>query len=82
MSNLAQRIIDKTDSASSITLVPYSEAYPRDFEDMLRRVPCTDKLQTILGYTPTMSLEDALSAIIAAERQLLFPGETAQVVNF
>ena len=48
--NLAELIKDKTGSSSEIKLLPYSEVYPQDFEDMQRRVPSTDKLKHCPAY--------------------------------
>ena len=41
MLDLAQKIIDMTGSTSTIQLIPYAEAFGKDFEDMQRRVPST-----------------------------------------
>jgi len=66
--DLAQRIIDKTGSSSSITLVPYDEAYERGFEDMRRRVPDTTKIATATGWTATYSLDAILDDVVAEAR--------------
>lgn len=46
---LAEKIIQKTNSVSRIELIPYDRVYNKDFADMPRRVPCTKKLQRVLG---------------------------------
>jgi UDP-glucose 4-epimerase len=61
---LAELIVSMTGSRSEICLVPYSDAYPAGFEDMRRRVPCVDKLQKFLGWSPGISLEENLARII------------------
>lgn len=61
---LAMTIIEKTGSRSDIKLIPYDEAYPKDFEDMQRRVPSTDKLQSLIGDAPAWSLDVILDDII------------------
>ena len=58
--SLAERVKVKAKSASEIRCIPYSEVYPKDFEDMQRRVPSTDKLKQLIGYAPSMSLEQIL----------------------
>src|SRR5215813_3770915 len=58
--HLAEFIKDKTGSSSEIKVLPYSEVYPQDFEDMQRRVPSTDKLKQLIGYTPGMKLDQIL----------------------
>ena len=54
---LAERVRDAAGSRSEIQLVPYDEAYARGFEDMLRRVPCCDKLERTIGFKPTTPLD-------------------------
>jgi UDP-glucose 4-epimerase len=63
--SLAERIRDKVGSSSAVRLLPYEEVYPKDFEDMQRRVPSTDKLKRLLGYAPSMDLEKILNDVIA-----------------
>lgn len=65
---LANRIKDKTGSCSEIQLVPYEEVFPRDFEDMQRRVPSTIKLQKLTGYRPKMDLDKILDDVIAYQK--------------
>lgn len=61
---LARRVVAVAGSASDIRLVPYSEVFTRDFEDMQRRVPCTDKLRTLIGFAPEKSLDGILHEIV------------------
>ena len=61
---LAERIISKTNSKSKLKLIPYTEAYSGDFEDMPRRVPSTEKLKSIIGFAPAMGLDEILDDII------------------
>ena len=68
---LAQRVIELTDSKSEIVYVPYSEAYAPGFEDMRRRVPSLDKINRLIGYQPQHTLEDTLRRVIEYERQSL-----------
>ena len=62
--NLARKIIDMTGSSSSIQLIPYAEAFGKDFEDMQRRVPSTEKLEQMTGFAPDKSLDFILSKVI------------------
>jgi UDP-glucose 4-epimerase len=68
---LAERIIAATESDSDIVEVPYEEAYEEGFEDMMRRVPDTTKINAALGWAPTRTLDDILEDIIAFERTKL-----------
>ena len=64
MLDLAQKIIDMTGSTSTIQLIPYAEAFGKDFEDMQRRVPSTEKLAQVTGFAPDKSLDFILSKVI------------------
>jgi len=62
---LAERIIERAKSSSTIQLIPYDEAYPVGFEDMQRRVPSTDRINALTGWQPTRTLDDILTETIA-----------------
>jgi UDP-glucose 4-epimerase len=62
--DLAQKVKEKTKSASEIVLVPYSKAYEEGFEDMPRRVPDLTKVRA-LGYEPRVHLDEILDQVIA-----------------
>lgn len=60
ITDLARRIIEVTDSASTIEYTPYDKAYEHGFEDMERRVPDISKVTGLTGYVPTVKLNEAL----------------------
>lgn len=62
--DLAKRIKMLTNSNSEIRTVPYEVAFPKDFEDMQRRVPSTEKLKSIIGVAPQSNLESILTDVI------------------
>lgn len=62
---LAQRVIRRTGSTSSIRYIPYEEAYGPGYEDMRHREPCLDKVHAAIGYEPKTSLDEILDAVIA-----------------
>jgi UDP-glucose 4-epimerase len=64
---LAERIKAATGSESEIVLVPYDEAYGEGFEDMLRRVPDTTKIERTLGWHAAASLDQILDDVIEHE---------------
>jgi UDP-glucose 4-epimerase len=66
---LANRVKKATGSSSEIKLVPYTDVFPKDFEDMLRRVPSTEKLKGLVGRAPTIQLDAIISDVVAAARQ-------------
>jgi UDP-glucose 4-epimerase len=61
---LAQHVLAVTGSDSSISLVPYDEAYGEGFEDMYRRVPDITKVSQLIGWSPTSSLEDIIRDVV------------------
>jgi UDP-glucose 4-epimerase len=66
--DLAQKVRTLAGSESEITMVPYDEAYEEGFEDMARRVPDTSKVEHLLGWRPTMSLDDIVNDVIEHHR--------------
>ena len=60
-----------TSSPSEIVFVPYDEAYEAGFEDMQRRVPDLTKIHNLIGYKPTVSLDEILARVIASCREEL-----------
>ena len=70
---LAQRVKRLTDSDSEIVFVPYERAYGQGFEDMARRVPDISKVKKLLGYSPTIALDETLQSIIDFQRSSATP---------
>jgi UDP-glucose 4-epimerase len=68
---LAERVIERTDAASEVHYIPYSEAYAPGFEDMRRRLPDTRKIRVAVGWQPTCDLDAILDDVIAYERERL-----------
>ncbi len=62
--SLAERIIAATGSSSAIELIPYEEAFEKDFEDMQRRVPGIDKIRSVIGFEPRTDLDTILQKTI------------------
>ncbi len=66
---LADKVIELTDSRSVQEFVPYEVAYGRPFEDMMRRVPSTERIHRTVGWQPKTDLEQTLRFIIAEHRR-------------
>ena len=64
---LAQRIIELTNSNSKISLIPYSEAYDPGFEDMPRRIPDTTKIKSLIGWEASIDLDKIINDVIKFE---------------
>jgi UDP-glucose 4-epimerase len=69
ISQLAERIKTLTGSRSDIVRIPYDEAYEAGFEDMPRRVPDISKVRSLVGYAPTVELDEILTRVIAHFRR-------------
>jgi UDP-glucose 4-epimerase len=65
---LAERVKAMTGSSSPIVKIPYEQAYEAGFEDMPRRVPAIDKIDALVGYAPTVDLDEILARVIAHTR--------------
>jgi UDP-glucose 4-epimerase len=60
INELARTIRDVLGSQSDIVHISYAEAYEDGFEDMMRRVPDLQKAGRLLGYAPTIDLEQTI----------------------
>jgi UDP-glucose 4-epimerase len=60
---LADKIIEITESKSEKQYVPYEVAYGRPIEDMMRRVPSLERIAETVGWQSGTSLEEILKAI-------------------
>jgi UDP-glucose 4-epimerase len=67
---LAEKVKKMTGSSSEIVMVPYDQAYEAGFEDMPRRVPDIGRIQALVGYRPTVDLDETLTRVIEHFRQL------------
>ncbi len=61
---LAERVRELSGSSSDITYIPYEEVYGPEFEDMKRRTPDISKLQKMIDFEPSFSLDDILRDVI------------------
>ena len=66
--DLAARIKQMTGSQSPIVRIPYDQAYEEGFEDMPRRVPDIAKIRALVGYEPTVELDEILARVIESLR--------------
>ena len=66
---LAAKVKAHTDSTSEIVCIPYEQAYEIGFEDMPRRVPDISKVRSLVGYEPTVDLDEILTRVVEYFRQ-------------
>ncbi|CAN2042624.1 UDP-glucuronate decarboxylase [Candidatus Magnetomoraceae bacterium gMMP-15] len=65
---LAKKIIKITGSDSDISLIPYEQAFGKDFEDMYRRVPSIEKIKMLTKFEPEINLDTILKQVIEYQR--------------
>lgn len=65
---LAETVKRLASSSSDIVFVPYDEAYEEGFEDMPRRVPDTSKVDALVGFRPTYTLDGIIRSVIEYQR--------------
>jgi UDP-glucose 4-epimerase len=66
---LADRVIELADSHSTVRFVDYDVAYEEGFEDMQRRVPDTTRARELIGFEPTVSLDDIIRMVVEDHRR-------------
>jgi UDP-glucose 4-epimerase len=66
---LAAKVKQLTGSSSPIVRLPYDQAYEAGFEDMPRRVPDIAKINGLIGYAPTVELDEIVTRVIEYFRQ-------------
>ena len=69
INQLAEKVKALTCSRSDIVHIPYDRAYESGFEDMPRRAPDITKLQSLIGFRPTVELDEILTRVIESYRQ-------------
>jgi UDP-glucose 4-epimerase len=69
IADLARRVKTLARSDSQIVNIPYDQAYEAGFEDMPRRVPDISKLHALIGYAPTVELDEIVERVIEYFRQ-------------
>jgi len=71
MTDLAKTILKLTSSKSSLEYIPYDKVYNSGFEDMQRRVPNTQKIESLLNWKPEIQFNEILIDIINFEKRRL-----------
>ena len=62
---LAERVIQRTESSSTIETVPYEKAYGKGFDDLPRRVPRLDRIKSVIGFEPKFTLDQIIDSVAA-----------------
>jgi UDP-glucose 4-epimerase len=69
INELAELIRKRTGSSSEIVNVPYHIAYGPGFEDMHRRVPSLEKLESHIGFRPSTPVERIVDIVLAVQQK-------------
>jgi len=69
MLELARRVKARALSDSAIARIPYASTARREYAETPRRVPSTEKLQRLIGYTPTTSLDTIVDDVLAGVKR-------------
>ena len=69
--DLAERVLELTGSGAGVEHVPYERVYEHGIEDMLHRIPSTEKIREAIGWEPERTLEEILADVLAHERAAL-----------
>lgn len=65
---LAHLVKKSANSVSEIKFIEYSEAYPKGFEETLRRIPVTQKIFEDIGWRPKWTITDTLKTVVDYEQ--------------
>ena len=62
--HLADLVVTITGSSSPVEFVSYDIAYEEGFEDMQRRVPAISRANELVGFAPSVGLDDIIRSVI------------------
>lgn len=62
--DLAERVIELSNSESEIRFISYEEAYGSGFDDMHRRIPDLTRARTLIGWEPEECLDEIIKDVI------------------
>jgi UDP-glucose 4-epimerase len=69
IAELARRVIERTGADVGVRFVPYDEAYGEGFEELGRRKPDCEKIESAIQWRSTRTVDDAIDDVIAYERE-------------
>ena len=75
--DLAAHVKELIGSSSTLQYVPFDRVYGTGIDDMLHRVPCTEKVEAAIGWRAELSLDEILDDVIADVAMRLALPETA-----
>lgn len=63
---LARKVQALVNPDAEITHVPYERAYEKGFEDVRTRVPDISKIQKLIGFQPTLGIDEIIDRLLEA----------------
>lgn len=70
INELAELVIERSPVQSTVTHIPYEEAYGKDFDEIFHRRPSVDKLAALTGFSPQWTLEETIDDLIERKLQV------------
>lgn len=70
LAKMISRLVGKLPDGPKLKFIPY-ESFSRNYEDVRRRVPDISKARDILGFQPTVSLEEGLEKTIKWQKEVM-----------
>jgi UDP-glucose 4-epimerase len=64
IAELARRVLELTGSSSELVFVPYDEVYGQGIDEMFHRAPAIDRIESAIGWRPTLSLDEIVADVI------------------
>jgi UDP-glucose 4-epimerase len=77
--DLAERVLERTGSASELSFVPLEVAYEPGFEEVSHRCPDTARLHGATGWSSRHTVDDAIDDVIEFYRGRVAPAEPVTV---
>jgi UDP-glucose 4-epimerase len=64
IAELARRVLELTGSNSELVFVPYDQVYGQGIDEMFHRAPAIDRIESAIGWRPTLSLDEIVADVI------------------
>lgn len=64
MNELAEKIRKAAESSSEIRHISYEAVFGKGYEDMRRRTPDITKINSVIGFSPELDVDDIVEAVI------------------
>lgn len=61
--DLALKVKARVNPKVKIKLIPYEEAYEKGFEDLRHRMPDTSRIKKLIGFRPTLDINDIIDTV-------------------